>query len=329
MKKTISIAASIICMAMNFHAVSQNLNVKGSDISLGTNDGRPIGSKPYQRALVHFTDDKLILNYEGDFEGGTFVNSDLTVTGFVLNHNGADFRLGLSDGRAIGSKPLQRALVHGNNDQLILNYGYDFEGGTIVNSDLTVTGFSLNHNGADFRLGLSDGRAIGSKPAQRALVHGNNDQLIINYDGDFEGGVFVNGKVGIGTASPRNELDVNGTIRAREIKVEASPWPDYVFDNSYKLKSLNEVEAFINTNKHLPDVPSALQIKEQGVNLGEINAKLLQKIEELTLYTIEQHRQLEKNTQELSSLKEENETLKLIANKVLAIEEQLNSAQQK
>ncbi len=321
MKKTTSIAALIICMTFSSHTMAQqingNLTVTGSDIKLGTNDGRPTGTKKAQRALVHFHNDELILNYDGDFEGGTRVQSNLTVGGFSLNHNGADFRLGLNDGRDIGEKTLQRALVHGGNDELFLNFGGDFEGATHVQSDLTVEGFLLNHHGADFRLGLNDGRDIGEKTLQRALVHGGNDELFLNFAGDFEGGVIINSKVGIGTSAPRNTLDVNGTIRSKEIKVEASPWPDYVFGNNYDLKSLNEVEGFINTNKHLPNIPSAQEIEEDGVSLGEINAKLLQKIEEITLYLIEQNKaqeelmntvqsqqvKIEKLNKEISSLK--------------------------
>ncbi|RPH31247.1 MAG: hypothetical protein EHM93_14345 [Bacteroidales bacterium] len=104
---------------------------------------------------------------------------------------------------------------------------------------------------------------------------------------------LYNKRVGIGTSNPDAELTVNGTIHAKEVKVDLAIPADYVFTASYKLRSLNEVEQFIKTNQHLPDIPSAKEIIENGFNIGEIQNKLLQKIEELTLYVIEQQKQIE------------------------------------
>lgn len=102
-----------------------------------------------------------------------------------------------------------------------------------------------------------------------------------------------NGALGIGTSTLDDYmLAVNGKIRAKEIKVETG-WSDFVFDSDYKLSDLKEVELFINKNNHLPDIPSAKEIEKNGINLGEMDAKLLQKIEELTLYTIKQQKLIE------------------------------------
>ncbi|SMC74967.1 hypothetical protein SAMN04488524_2542 [Pedobacter africanus] len=95
------------------------------------------------------------------------------------------------------------------------------------------------------------------------------------------------GNVGIGTTSPDSKLAVNGNIRAREIKVENSNWPDYVFAKDYELPALQETEKHIKDKGHLPGIPSAAEVKANGIDLGEMNAKLLQKIEELTLHLIE------------------------------------------
>lgn len=120
--------------------------------------------------------------------------------------------------------------------------------------------------------------------------------------GRYRMGINTNGNVGIGTENPQNKLDVNGTIRATEVKVETG-WADFVFDKDYKLPTLQEVENHINEHKHLPDIPSEAEVKENGVSLGEMQAKLLQKIEELTLYTIELNKTVKEQGELIQELK--------------------------
>jgi hypothetical protein len=96
------------------------------------------------------------------------------------------------------------------------------------------------------------------------------------------------GNVGIGTTDTKGyKLAVNGTVAAKEVIVQHDFWPDYVFGKNYKLRSLYEVEQFIKANSHLPEVPSAKEVEEEGVGVGEMNAILLKKMEEMTLYMIE------------------------------------------
>jgi hypothetical protein len=104
---------------------------------------------------------------------------------------------------------------------------------------------------------------------------------------------LTNGNVGIGTATPTEKLSVNGNVRAREIKVENSNWPDYVFESGYDLPRLKDLKSYIEQNKHLPDIPSADQVKIEGLSLGEMNAQLLKKIEELTLYLLQKDQELQ------------------------------------
>ncbi|WP_421762901.1 hypothetical protein [Ekhidna sp.] len=129
--------------------------------------------------------------------------------------------------------------------------------------------------------------------------------LVVQRDSD----VILNsnsGNVGIGTTNPDEKLTVKGTVHAREVKVDLSvPGPDYVFEPGYDLRSLEETAAYIKSNKHLPEVPSAKEMEANGVQLGEMNMLLLKKIEELTLYVIELKEENEKQQQEINRLKED------------------------
>jgi hypothetical protein len=111
------------------------------------------------------------------------------------------------------------------------------------------------------------------------------------------------GNVGIGTTSPTEKLSVNGKIRAHEVKVETANWPDYVFSKGYTLTPIRDVERFIHKNGHLPEMPSAKDVETDGIDLGNMNAKLLKKIEELTLHLINLENKTEKQQKEIDALK--------------------------
>lgn len=113
--------------------------------------------------------------------------------------------------------------------------------------------------------------------------------------------VSSDGRVGIGTTSPTQLLSVNGTIQAKEVIVETG-WSDFVFESSYKLKSLEDVEAHIEEFGHLPDVPSAATVESEGLSVGEAQKIMMQKIEELTLYVIEQDKKIAAQQEEIEKL---------------------------
>ena len=136
----------------------------------------------------------------------------------------------------------------------------------------------------------------------------------IPYQNRFKGNVFLSGggvwnaagNVGIGTENPDAKLAVNGTIHSKEVKVDLNvPAPDYVFANDYKLRSLQEVETYVNQNSHLPEIPSAKEFAKNGIQLAEMNIALLKKVEELTLYAIEQNKRLDTIEKENKDLKKE------------------------
>ena len=110
-----------------------------------------------------------------------------------------------------------------------------------------------------------------------------NTALIIN---------SANNNVGIGTLNPTYKLSVNGTIQAKEVRVE-SGWADYVFEPDYKLRPLTDVQTFITEHKHLPGIPSAKEIQAQGLAVGEVQTKMMEKIEELTLYILDLQKQID------------------------------------
>lgn len=159
---------------------------------------------------------------------------------------------------------------------------------------------SANMPYAEIRGFLIEGAFVASGNQSNALFYPQGNGVSVITD--------CIGNVGVGTTSPTHKLDVNGTIRAKEIKVEAQP-ADFVFEDDYNLRSLNDVQAFIKANKHLPDIPSASEMKADDVDLAEMNKLLLMKIEELTLYAIEKDkevalliRQVEKHEEESSNV---------------------------
>ncbi len=115
----------------------------------------------------------------------------------------------------------------------------------------------------------------------------------VNYSNKLA--IKTNGNIGIGTATPDMKLTVKGNIHAEEVKIDLSvPAPDYVFKDDYNLRSIEDVEKFIKVNSHLPEIPSAKEFEQNGVMQAEMDMNLLKKIEELTLYTIQQEKKIKK-----------------------------------
>ncbi|WP_234859281.1 tail fiber protein [Aquimarina aquimarini] len=169
----------------------------------------------------------------------------------------------------------------------------------------------------------------GTGPASSLVLQelsGNKYFKIKSYDNNdvywiqsSSGDGYFKGKLGIGTTSPDMKLTVNGNIHAEEVKIDLNiPAPDYVFKEDYNLRSIEEVATFIKENSHLPEIPSAKEFEQNGVMQAEMDMSLLKKIEELTLYTIQQEKKIQK-------LERENEELKSLSDRLTEIEKLLES----
>jgi Small-conductance mechanosensitive channel len=165
--------------------------------------------------------------------------------------------------------------------------------------------------GDNGRLGLSELFYLqpeGTSPYNGLLKH---EDGIIN---------TVNGNIGISTTAPDQKLTVKGKIHAEEVIVDLNvPAADYVFAKDYSLMPLHKVEQYVKTNSHLPDVPSATEIKDKGLSMGEMQNKLLQKIEELTLYAIEQNKKIQQLEKQNQQIAQQNQRIEQLENQLREI----------
>jgi hypothetical protein len=195
--------------------------------------------------------------------------------------------------------------VQGQPGNLILQADESFQGvpvyaglvgiGTATpTSKLTVQtgdGYGIIHTNGTISVGTYVSNF--TPPVGGWLGTRSNHPLIFFTNNSFSQMILLqNGNVGIGTTNPTYKLSVNGNIRSKEVVVETG-WADYVFNENYKLRPLEEVEKFIQLNNHLPNIPSAKEVEEKGLSLGDTQKKMMEKIEELTLYVIELKKEIE------------------------------------
>lgn len=172
--------------------------------------------------------------------------------------------------------------------------------GRVIIGNITTTDNKL-HIHSDANLNSSIMLSTTS-PNNRAIIKFKNDnnQIHVGSDNimkfDATSYSFTTGKVGIGCVNNMNDFALavqGGVVCAKMSVLDIDSWPDFVFGNNYKLMNLYELEQYINTNQHLPDVPAAQEVSANGIDLGEMNAILLQKVEELTLHIIELQKQID------------------------------------
>lgn len=262
----------------NLHLHSEYMEIIGPGIEPITGDGRPIVWK-YENWFKMTTP----TTGTGDSDGFSIKQEASTVT--IQQHEAANLDI----------------------------FGYNGKGMSIL-ADGTVQMGNGGEPGM-MSIGSFSSTATSSYTAYLGLnVRRNGSSWILKNNGSNNGGAAIwgttNGDIYFATVPSTGSSDqtittnvlrsnVNlilhndGLLQAKEVKVTLSDWPDYVFGEEYKLMSLDETEQYIKENGHLPGLPSAQEVEDEGLSLGEMNARLMQKVEELTLHVIGLQKQIE------------------------------------
>jgi hypothetical protein len=241
-------------------------------------------------------------NYAGRYKGRVFIE------GFIGGEGAADSTSTLLSSQVKHSRSIDTRAVEGVSKPAP-GYGIGIygEGGW-----MGIRGHANSTTYTSFAYGVF-GEAYGSGVGTRIGIYGTASGGTNNWAGYFSSGsVYIGNDLRIGTTTQATgySLSVNGKIACTEVLVQAlASWPDYVFSNDYKLMSLPELEKSIKLNKHLPGLPPASEVEKNGIVIGDMQGKLLEKVEELTLHLIEQNKLITDLQQEISILKVENEKI--------------------
>ena len=279
----VAIACSLIVRAQNPH-IADNYILQTTTINPAANHVPLYTVWKYNNQQVGS------IGYGSD-NGGLYMSNSIGDMFLSTTTSTNSIRFNTNNSQAMRISPEGRVSI-GRNDA---RFTLDVEGATGVKSSLWVKTNSTNSS-----------EIILEKQNQSyySIVANNAGFLFYNHG---TGNSFLqadaNDNIGLGTADTKgHKLAVSGSIIATRVKVQQTPWPDYVFEPDYQLPSLAALETYVKTHKHLPGVPTAKEVTENGLDVGSTQAALLEKIEELTLIIIEQHKKLEAQEKRLKAV---------------------------
>jgi hypothetical protein len=250
-------------------------------LNVGNTSGYIWGNHDYSGGLGTIFRDDLVIST--NWQGVTNNTDNFSSSGTFLSNSAISIgrngiRLFTATNSPSNSLPVQRMVVT-NSGRFGIGIEDPQESVQIANGGLRITGTGNESGGVvSVNAGL-----ISGVPTIYTL---NYSSLQFKTAGAVRQYIDTAGNVGIGTTTPTHKLSVNGSIRAKEVIVETTGWSDYVLAKGYRLAPLSEVEDHIQEHGTLPGIPSASQVAGEGVSLGEMQAKLLAKVEELTLHLI-------------------------------------------
>jgi hypothetical protein len=271
----------------------------------GADSANAFYRREFKKAADDFTDPWLLLT------GGTLTGALTGTTGSFSGNLTASTIYATSDIQSTGQLLFAGGLYGIRNTSSRINFnggsadplGYDFIQASGTSAiDVHINGntssdwpaLKVSNAGSGGYGALFDIASTSSSKYIADFRSNNISRLVINGDGSIVASASASftGNVGIGTTSPSQKLSVegnisaNGFITAKKVTVTQLGWSDYVFNKEYKLRSLKSLEGYINQYKHLPEVPTAKEVESKGISVGDSQALLLKKIEELTLYVI-------------------------------------------
>lgn len=302
----IGLQSSSLTSSLNIGGINPSIELQGGDGKIFARDGR----LTLEGSSLYLEGQEIRVN---GFDGGSTVlsinsglpqKSPLTL-GAVAGQTAPLLKLKDENGQLTSLYQDNRWIVQDDNGDGITNVlklGHDISSGLGPNIGTGIEFLADNTSNVLSPLGSIQFKSIENSNHITAHMlinlHNNSSQPteVLRIDN--------NGYVGIGTSSPQAKLAVNGDIYAKEVKVTLSGWSDHVFEESYSPLPIEEVAQYVQENKHLPGIPSEKEVLKKGIELGEMQAKLLEKIEENMLYIIELN-------QSVKDLRQENTELKL------------------